>query len=173
METLTNLDPRGCLSKALPDEPFFVLLARDPSAPAAIVRWADLRAARAVEEEGRQDAQQLTEAFDIAEAMQAWRKANDGRWREQRPPVTVDVLAGVLRAMTDNLVGPVDPDDGSDAANGKYATRMLALIDVAAQFLLDETLAPHELSAGVHLLTRQLAERIVLRRRLMMATAHA
>ena len=85
METKANPNPDGCLAKALPDEPFFVLLARDLTAPGTIRFWADQRAQASVDDEHYQDAGQLTEAFETADAMEAWREANDGLWRAISP----------------------------------------------------------------------------------------
>lgn len=36
-------DPNSCLNKALPEEPLFVLLGRDPVAPELIKMWVKLR----------------------------------------------------------------------------------------------------------------------------------
>ncbi len=83
METKLNPNPNGCLAKALPDEPFFVLLARDPCAPAAICHWAELRAKASVEDDRPQDAEQLSEAFETAEKMAGWRNGNHGRWKRE------------------------------------------------------------------------------------------
>lgn len=81
METKANPNPGGCLAKALPDEPFFVLLARDPTAPATIRWWAERRAQLGVEGDKRQEGEQLIEALDTATAMEEWRKQHDGEWR--------------------------------------------------------------------------------------------
>lgn len=85
METKANPNPNGCLAKALPDEPFFVLLARDETAPETIRKWADLRAQLGIEGDRRQDAEQLAEALQTAEIMASWRAANEGRWRGESP----------------------------------------------------------------------------------------
>lgn len=90
METKAKPNPNGCLARALPDEPFLVFLARDLCGPAAIRFWADLRARLAVEGDGdRQDAEQLTEALATADAMELWRKENEGRWRLPQPEAAV------------------------------------------------------------------------------------
>lgn len=85
METKANPNPNGCLAKALPDEPFFVLLARDETGPDVIRFWADRRAQIGIEGDRRQDAEQLTEALETADAMEAWRAENDGAWRNLAP----------------------------------------------------------------------------------------
>lgn len=43
MGTKNNPGRGDCYSKAEPDEPMFVLLARDPHAPLLVRLWADLR----------------------------------------------------------------------------------------------------------------------------------
>lgn len=102
METKDNPNPGGCLAKALPDEPMFILLGRDPSAPDAIRRWCELRALDSVSGEKRQDAEQLDEAFLTAEAMEAWRESNAGRWHQEPPrPGITDVIARALFRYND------------------------------------------------------------------------
>jgi hypothetical protein len=56
--------------KAFPDEPTFVLLARDPIAPDLIRQWAEQRL-----EEG-EDRSKVNKAFECADAMEQWRLAN-------------------------------------------------------------------------------------------------
>lgn len=46
MGTKTRPGHYDCYAKARPDEPIFVLLARDPDAPAVVRFWATLRAQR-------------------------------------------------------------------------------------------------------------------------------
>lgn len=57
-------------TKALPDEPTFTLLARDPQAPQLIRQWARDRRLR----EGT-DTPKTESAFAIADAMDTWRMA--------------------------------------------------------------------------------------------------
>lgn len=70
-------------NKALNDEPLFVLLARDPSAPELIELWAKTRK-KAMENGTRpkSDQTQVDEANATAKEMRTWRLANDGRWRD-------------------------------------------------------------------------------------------
>lgn len=56
-----------CYDNAEPDEPMFILLARDETAPGLVRDWADRRRAR----DG--DTDQAREAIACAEAMEAWR----------------------------------------------------------------------------------------------------
>ena len=72
-----------CYDNALPDEPMFVLLARDPSAPELVRAWATRRH-QAVSRGERpiDDMLMVDEAYRCARDMQAWRSANDGAWRK-------------------------------------------------------------------------------------------
>lgn len=89
----TKLQPGAfdCHGAALPDEPLFVLLARDRSAPAMLRAWADRRRREvlAAHERGEIDADQMeedlrkcSEADGCADEMTVWRMRNDGRWRD-------------------------------------------------------------------------------------------
>jgi hypothetical protein len=72
----------GCFAAAMDDEPMFVLLARDPSAPAQVRAWADER--EAAINAGRKPASDMSkvqEARDCADNMERWREENDGAWR--------------------------------------------------------------------------------------------
>lgn len=72
-----------CYKRALPNEPMFVLLARDPVAPQLIMMWAQQRA-RDINRGERpgSDAKIVTEAMDVAQAMIKWRMENNGKWHE-------------------------------------------------------------------------------------------
>lgn len=73
----------GCFAAAMDDEPMFVLLARDESAPQGADDWADRREAEI--QAGRRPASDMSkvqEARQTAANMRAWREANDGKWRE-------------------------------------------------------------------------------------------
>lgn len=72
----------GCFARALDDEPMFVLLARDTSAPTLVRTWAAQR--RHDIDRGRRpssDMAQVLEAEQTADRMEAWRAKNDGAWR--------------------------------------------------------------------------------------------
>lgn len=62
-------DPKSCLNKAAADEPVFVLRAKDPLAPDIIRLWA-------AEAQGMHEVEKCNEATQIADDMDAWRKAN-------------------------------------------------------------------------------------------------
>ena len=70
-----------CYGNAEPDEPIFVLLARDPDAPDTMRYWQMRRSRRKLDEAYEQGAavlelDQLKEALDCANAMESWREAN-------------------------------------------------------------------------------------------------
>jgi hypothetical protein len=79
LEELRN----GCFQAAMDDEPMFVLLARDPQAPALVRKWADQRETE-IElcRRPRSDMEKVQEARYCATRMEEWRKHNDGAWRE-------------------------------------------------------------------------------------------
>lgn len=74
-----------CYGNALPDEPMFILLGRDPSAPLLIERWAIERHAAILRgERPASDMAMVREAQDCARKMRQWRKDNDGAWRKPK-----------------------------------------------------------------------------------------
>ena len=78
----TKSDPSlfDCYDTAEDDEPMFILLARDASAPGHVRSWALCRAGdinRGLKPES--DMEQVQEAFQCAEAMEAWRRQNRGQ----------------------------------------------------------------------------------------------
>lgn len=81
----TKLEPGqfDCYENALPDEPMFVLLARDPWAPHFVDDWAKIRE-RAINGGDRpeSDRAMVREARECSAKMVAWRKANNGKWRQ-------------------------------------------------------------------------------------------
>jgi hypothetical protein len=66
MGTKNNPGAYDCLAKAEPDEPFFVLLARDKHAPALVWMWATLR------ELDGEDPAKVQEARQCVADMMAW-----------------------------------------------------------------------------------------------------
>jgi len=85
MGTKNNPAEFDCYANALPDEPMFILLARDPSAPGLVEDWASIRNKEC--HEGRRpmsDQAMVREALECAAKMVEWRKANDGAWRKPR-----------------------------------------------------------------------------------------
>lgn len=82
MGTKANPAKFDCYGNALPDEPMFILLARDPLAPAVVKFWAELRE-QAIETGNKpeSDRPMIVEARECAINMEHWRKANNGKWR--------------------------------------------------------------------------------------------
>lgn len=76
-----------CYNKLEPDEPYFVLMARDEYAPLLIRLWAAMR-----EADGDEDKTKVQEARDCAWSMTRWR-LNSGRM-----PVssTLEALARII-----------------------------------------------------------------------------
>lgn len=75
-----------CAARALPDEPTFTLLARDPQAPSLVREWAYRRAHDiAAGARPPEDVVMVTEAIELADQMEKWRAANDGKWRPKLP----------------------------------------------------------------------------------------
>jgi hypothetical protein len=72
----------SCLDRAMPGEPTFSLLARDPSFGHMVRSWADERE-RAIDAGDRpaDDRQQVQEARDIAERGERWRREHLYEWR--------------------------------------------------------------------------------------------
>jgi hypothetical protein len=82
MGTKLNPGKFDCYANALPDEPMFTLLARDPYAPWLLEEWAGERETQI--ENGRRPASDIAmvvEARQCAENMREWRRENDGKWR--------------------------------------------------------------------------------------------
>lgn len=72
-----------CYDRALPDEPRFTLLARDPDFARLVTAWAERRA-RDIECGDRpiSDSALVHEAHVLAKVGAVWRRTNMGRWRK-------------------------------------------------------------------------------------------
>lgn len=107
-----------CMKAALPDEPYFVLLARDPSAPAMLGTWvaqrrkdvfakADDNEAVPLPDDLAEDLRKCTEAETCAFEMTIWRRRNGhAPWRDQpserriaRTEPTPAMMAAVAEAV--------------------------------------------------------------------------
>lgn len=72
-----------CYTKALPDEPFFTLLARDPSAPDLVMFWAEIRAQQIKKgQRPKDDETKVKNAQLLANNMKKWRETNKDRWNK-------------------------------------------------------------------------------------------
>lgn len=86
MSTKQHPGAHDCYAAALPDEPYFVLLARDPSAPELIEQWAAWRDGSVIAGTRPADEKaQVDEAYQCAADMRSWRRFNLGAWRKLRP----------------------------------------------------------------------------------------
>jgi len=102
----------GCFAKALDDEPMFVLLGRDATAPTRVRDWAMQRKADiSMGRKPASDMAMVEEAFETADRMEAWRIEHDGKWRtglfagqpEPKPARPDDeAFDGIKRGMLGN-----------------------------------------------------------------------
>lgn len=90
MSTKNHPSVFNCYKAALPDEPMFVMLARDPAAPETLRHWANQR--RLLGKVATEDDQdRIAEALALASRMENWRLANldplggTPTWRLPRP----------------------------------------------------------------------------------------
>lgn len=86
MGTKNNPAPHDCYTNALPDEPMFTLLARDPDFARLVRLWADRREDDICSgERPIGDMTMVNEARDCAVVGQDWRRKNMGAWRSTTP----------------------------------------------------------------------------------------
>lgn len=72
-----------CYANALPDEPMFVLLARDPEFHRLVMKWAKKRSQDVqCGLRPESDMAMVGEAQACAFAGREWRKKNNGKWRK-------------------------------------------------------------------------------------------
>jgi hypothetical protein len=79
MGTKLNPGKFDCYESAAPDEPMFVLLARDPLAPMLVELWASLRSHLA------SNPSKVAEARSCAEAMRQWQRPEVREEQEHGP----------------------------------------------------------------------------------------
>ena len=79
MATKLNPGNYDCYANLEPDEPYFLLMARDRHAPNIVRRWAKRRE-RAIQEGTypESDREKVKEARAVASQMETWRKNNRG-----------------------------------------------------------------------------------------------
>jgi hypothetical protein len=100
MSTKNNPGAFRCYDAALPDEPIFTILARDPAAPATLAFWANERA-RQGKIANPDDKDRIHDAMRDASLMADWRAANLDPLGDGGPPAWKAVI------MDDNELGPV------------------------------------------------------------------
>jgi hypothetical protein len=103
-----------CYEAAMPDEPMFVILGRDPAGPATLAFWARQREIMGKDQEG-DDLERIVAARSESEDMFHWRAHNvDGpnghpTWRDPRPAAALDNYTRPTR-MEPALGMPYKPD---------------------------------------------------------------
>lgn len=112
MSTKLNPGKFDCIRAALPDEPYFVLLARDPSAPRRLREWSDQRRQELLAEKVdrpdldedaawlarfNEDMAKCRDADMIGHDMAVWRAAHDGEWRNPTARQTMGEINPALR----------------------------------------------------------------------------
>jgi hypothetical protein len=107
----TKLNPGrfDCYARALPNEPMFTLLARDPSAPFIIDQWAKQRTADIAQ--GicpDSDGEKVKEAYECAERMRAWYFDN----RDNTPMEATDGKDNMVEDR-DIYGDPIDKPEGA------------------------------------------------------------
>jgi hypothetical protein len=85
-----------CIAKALPDEPAFVLLARDPMMPALVRLWVAMRREEIANgTRPMSDLDQVTNAEAEAERAAVWRRDAKESWRRQGE-LPIDAVGAAL-----------------------------------------------------------------------------
>jgi len=107
----TKLKPArfDCYANALPDEPMFILLARDASASGVVKLWAMERLCEI--SQGRRpesDRPMVEEARQCAKDMAEWRSTNYGKWRNVKPPpkptAGLDAIANPIASAVADVI---------------------------------------------------------------------
>lgn len=143
MGTKNSPGKYDCYQNALPDEPMFVLLARDPSAPKLVSAWATIRE-QAIEDGARPKTDRaLVEEADLcANAMEEWRKRNDGAWRQSRAqlappaplPEDVEALAEALHGVPLRSVARLVLADRQRAVEAEREKAMAQILEFAQRW---------------------------------------
>lgn len=120
MSTKNNPGAWRCYEAALPDEPIFTILARDPAGPATLRFWAGQRIF-AGKLGNPEDEDRIDNARQEADEMEAWREANLDPVGDGSGP-SWKLLAGInddelgpVRSLPDSTVYIYAERDGSEA----------------------------------------------------------
>lgn len=82
MGTKTDKGNYDCYESALPDEPMFILVGRDPDFYRLVSMWAERRMIDIKNgDRPREDVHKVTEARQCAIDGAGWRRENMGKWR--------------------------------------------------------------------------------------------
>lgn len=96
-----------CFERAMPGEPTFTLLARDPHAPDVVLDWAFRReCAIRRGEKPRSDMERVAEAQALARQMREWRRENLNTWQTPTQPL---LPAMPTPPQQDDLLYPPHP----------------------------------------------------------------
>lgn len=91
IKSLELCDPGSCLNKASPDEPVFVLRAKDPRAAQAVRLWVAMSV-------GRHEDHKISEAQHLADEMDEWRNALTAQQPEPAPSLNRDAIEEAERS---------------------------------------------------------------------------
>jgi hypothetical protein len=117
MSTKNNPGAFRCYDAALPDEPIFTILGRDPAAPATLRFWADMRKQMG-KVDTADDLDRIADARRDAGEMESWREANLDPFGTGEPTwrgVRIDEMGGPVRIEPDNTVYVYAERDGDEA----------------------------------------------------------
>jgi hypothetical protein len=104
MGTKNNPGAYDCYTAAAPDEPMFVLLARDKHAPTLVWLWALMRE---LEQENEADKAKVDEARDCVDEMLQWQIAN-GRKTIGIGHAALAGVMGLVRAANASVKGAIN-----------------------------------------------------------------
>lgn len=94
MGTKNNPGKFDCYANALPDEPMFILLARDVAAPLAVRNWADYREMQInAGTKPESDRPMVAEARECAANMERWRQEYRSMLGANKPEFAIDKLS--------------------------------------------------------------------------------
>jgi hypothetical protein len=140
MGSKNNPGDFDCYANALPDEPMFILLARDPGAPLLVEAWAVGRL-KDIERGLRPDTDMsmVSEAQQCAANMRKWRTDNDGAWRKPSPSPAPH--AGVTEEMVEAALDHYSRRDLESPSTWMYKALTAALQSRPASAVGEEEIA--------------------------------
>lgn len=142
MGTKNAPNPNDCYAKAEPDEPMFVLLARDPLAPYLVRKWAD--GAMGL---GTAGGEKGLEARECADAMDEWRRKN----RPEREVFVAEIEPLLDRYTIDRLARSTMTPEEAEAQRRSFTFGNVGMsnpavtremVDRAAEGMQTEHTAP-------------------------------
>lgn len=115
MGTKNNPGDFDCYANAHPDEPMFVLLGRDPTAPLVVAFWIALKQQMVKDGTSSTSRAKAAEASDCARAMERWAREHAGKDPAAALDALVRLAAGdeaILGALNEALLGFSDSPRG-------------------------------------------------------------